>query len=242
MKTLGATAPTERVSLVSEAPQLLEAFTVYSVCAQLALSGRPVISQVRVLKLSPDGSAGEMEQLVTAAAWPFLLVTLMAASLYACTFTAAGYVMSGQASVTLMVQVVLVDPEASVAVMVCATAALATEGLPLMVPVWVSRRRPLGRGGSTLYTSVSEVPLLKSAFSLTKPPTSGVREHDPPSYVSPVGAAEITSRLCLNVTVFTEFEAVMVYSALPAEALGVPEMTPVAVSMERPAGSEGDTE
>jgi hypothetical protein len=89
-----------------------------------------------------------------------------------------------------------------------------------------------------LYTSVSEVPVLKRALSLTNEPTS----HDPQPYERPAGAAETHSMLCLNVTVFMELAAEMVYSALPAAALHVPEMTPVVVSMERPAGSEGDTE
>ena len=56
------------------------------------------------------------------------------------------------------------------------------------------------------------------------------------------GAISLTTMVILAVSVPPVLVAVIVYDALEVTAVGVPEIAPVEVSRDNPAGSDGDTE
>ena len=56
------------------------------------------------------------------------------------------------------------------------------------------------------------------------------------------GAISLTTMVTLAVSVPPVLVAVMVYDAEDVTAVGVPLMSPVEVSSDKPAGSDGDTE
>ena len=56
------------------------------------------------------------------------------------------------------------------------------------------------------------------------------------------GAISLTTMVILAVSVPPVLVAVIVYDALEVTAVGIPEIAPVEVSRDNPAGSDGDTE
>ena len=70
-------------------------------------------------------------------------------------------------------------------------------------------------------------------------PFSKVREFVP---YEMVGASSLTTMVSVAVSVPPVLVAVMVYDAEDVTAVGVPLMSPVEVSSDKPAGSDGETE
>ena len=69
-----------------------------------------------------------------------------------------------------------------------------------------------------------------------------VSESEVDEYVTEDGARSLTTMVTVAVSVPPVLVAVIVYDAEEVIAVGVPEIAPVEVSRDKPAGSDGDTE
>ena len=68
-----------------------------------------------------------------------------------------------------------------------------------------------------------------------------VNEREVDEYVTEDGARSLTTMVTVAVSVPPVLVAVIVYDAEEVIAVGVPEIAPVEVSKDKPAGSDGDT-
>ena len=68
-----------------------------------------------------------------------------------------------------------------------------------------------------------------------------VSEREVDEYVTEDGARSLTTMVTVAVSVPPVLVAVIVYDAEEVIAVGVPEIAPVEVSKDKPAGSDGDT-
>jgi hypothetical protein len=124
------------------------------------------------------------------------------------------------------------------AVTVNVAAARSTEGVPEITPVAGFRVSPCGSAGETLY-AVTAPPELVGVFPGIGTPLvyTAVGEE----YASPVGGASFTVIEIAAVVLPPEFDAVTVYVAAGATAIGVPEITPDVALRASPEGSGGQT-
>ena len=112
-------------------------------------------------------------------------------------------------------------------------------GVPLMAPVEESRERPVGSVGETDH-EVMAPPLTVGVTVVMAVPLVKVNEFG--LYVSDDGTTSLTTMVKVAVSLPPVLLAVTVYVAEEVTAEGVPLIAPVVESMERPVGSDGETD
>ena len=111
-------------------------------------------------------------------------------------------------------------------------------GVPLIAPVVLLKLSPAGSDGE-IDQFVTAPPLEVGSTVDMVVPLINVSELD--GYVTADGAISLTTMVRLAVSVPPVLVAVIVYDAEEVIAVGVPEIAPVEVSKDKPAGSDGDT-
>ena len=109
-------------------------------------------------------------------------------------------------------------------------------GVPLISPVVALKVRPAGKAGE-IDQDATGPPLAVGVIGVMAVPFSAVNELG--VNVMPEGAATSTSMVMVVVALPPVLLAVTVYVVDELRTLGVPEIAPVAVSKDSPAGSVG---
>jgi len=112
-------------------------------------------------------------------------------------------------------------------------------GVPLIAPVVLLKLRPAGRDGEIDQFVGAPPPVVGETVDIVVPLTN-VSELG--EYVTADGARSLTVIVKLAVSVPPVLVAVMVKVADEVIAVGVPVMSPVDVSSDKPAGRDGETE
>tara|TARA_Y100000589_G_scaffold72883_1_gene65891 strand:+ start:8917 stop:9399 length:483 start_codon:yes stop_codon:yes gene_type:complete len=99
--------------------------------------------------------------------------------------------------------------------------------------------RPAGRDGEIDQFVTAPPPEVGSTVDMVVPL---INVSELGEYVTADGAISLTTMVTLAVSVPPVLVAVIVYDAEEVIAVGVPEIAPVEVSNDKPAGSDGDTE
>jgi hypothetical protein len=110
-------------------------------------------------------------------------------------------------------------------------------GVPEITPVAGSSVRPPGNEGTT--EKINPSPKTEGVKAMIVEPTINTFGE---LYERPEGATSLTVITTSNETLPPELVAVTVYEAIAETSVGIPEMTPVAASIDNPVGSEGETE
>ena len=112
-------------------------------------------------------------------------------------------------------------------------------GVPLISPVEVEKTRPAGSDGET-DQETTEPPLEAGVVAVIAESLVSVNELG--LYVIEEGMTSLTTTVIVAVALPPLLVAVTVYVPDEVIAVGVPEITPVEVLRESPAGSDGDTD
>ena len=112
-------------------------------------------------------------------------------------------------------------------------------GVPLISPVEVSKDNPAGRDGET-DQEVTGPPLADGVTAVIAVPFVKVKEFG--LYEIEDGATSLTSIVTVAVSLPPVLDAVIVYVADDVTAVGVPLISPVEVSKDKPAGRDGETD
>lgn len=137
---------------------------------------------------------------------------------------------------TIIVTEAVALPPVLVAVTVYVADAVIAVGVPEMVPVEVSKESPAGNVGDTDHETTVP-PLDVGVTAVIREPL--VRVNGFPLYAIDEGMTSLTTMVTVAVVLPPVLVAVTVYEAEVESAVGVPEIAPVEVSKDRPAGSEG---
>ena len=140
---------------------------------------------------------------------------------------------------TCTVSVAVALPPVLVAVTVYVADEVIAVGVPLIAPVVLLKLSPAGREGEIDHDVAVPPPVVGVTVDIVVPLIS-VSELG--EYVTEEGARSLTTMVTVAVSVPPVLVAVIVYDEEEVIAVGVPEIAPVEVSRDKPAGSDGDTE
>ena len=140
---------------------------------------------------------------------------------------------------TCTVSVAVALPPVLVAVTVYVAEEVIAVGVPLIAPVVLLKLSPAGSDGEIDQFVAAPPPVVGVTVDIVVPL---INVSELGEYVTADGAISLTTMLTVAVSVPPVLVAVIVYDAEEVIAVGVPEIVPVEVSRDNPAGSVGDTE
>ena len=140
---------------------------------------------------------------------------------------------------TCTVSVAVALPPVLVAVTVYVAEEVIAVGVPLIAPVVLLKLSPAGSDGEIDQFVAAPPPVVGVTVDIVVPL---INVSELGEYVTADGAISLTTMVTVAVSVPPVLVAVIVYDAEEVIAVGVPEIVPVEVSRDKPAGSVGDTE